>query len=59
MHDDFDEVREKKSGYGEYFEAESQGLADIEIVNLVKKWPNGEIAVRNASFKAYRGQVRE
>jgi ABC-type multidrug transport system ATPase subunit len=58
QHNDFNDLnKEKSKKYGEYFEIESQGLSDIEIVNLVKKWPNGEIAVKNASFKAYRGQV--
>ncbi|KAH7713914.1 Protein CED-7 a, partial [Aphelenchoides avenae] len=48
------------SNYEENMEPET-GLdlsqADVNVRSLVKKWPNGEVAVNGASLRAYRGQV--
>ncbi|KAH7700311.1 ABC transporter family protein, partial [Aphelenchoides avenae] len=48
------------SNYEENLEPET-GLdpsqADVNVRSLVKKWPNGEVAVNGASMRAYRGQV--
>lgn len=44
----------------QYMESEERldlANADIEVCNMSKKWPNGELAVNNLSFRAYRGQV--
>ncbi|KAE9554667.1 hypothetical protein FO519_002077 [Halicephalobus sp. NKZ332] len=55
--DDIEGIKQQEGRFAKFFENESPGIADVEIRHLIKKWPNGEIAVKDVSFKAYRGQV--
>lgn len=57
LDDDLEGMKKQEGRFREFFENEVPGTADVEIRNLIKKWPNGEVAVRDVSFKAYRGQV--
>ncbi|KAH7693520.1 ABC transporter family protein, partial [Aphelenchoides avenae] len=57
---DLDEEKSIASNNEENMESETgldMSQADVDIRSLVKKWPNGEVAVNRASLRAYRGQV--
>uniref|UniRef100_A0AC34QT68 ABC transporter domain-containing protein n=1 Tax=Panagrolaimus sp. JU765 TaxID=591449 RepID=A0AC34QT68_9BILA len=55
--DDIEGIKNQSNRFQEFFEVESGTTADVDIKHLIKKWPNGELAVKDVSFKAYRGQV--
>uniref|UniRef100_A0A7E4W2C0 ABC transporter domain-containing protein n=1 Tax=Panagrellus redivivus TaxID=6233 RepID=A0A7E4W2C0_PANRE len=51
-------MEEDRGRFPPYFEMEiTSKRPEIEVSKLVKKWPNGELALKGVSLKAFRGQV--
>uniref|UniRef100_A0A7E4ZQS0 ABC transporter domain-containing protein n=1 Tax=Panagrellus redivivus TaxID=6233 RepID=A0A7E4ZQS0_PANRE len=47
----------KKQQNSRHEEIQATGELQLEVKDLVKKWPNGDVAVNKISFKVHSGQV--
>uniref|UniRef100_A0A914XQQ2 ABC transporter domain-containing protein n=1 Tax=Panagrolaimus superbus TaxID=310955 RepID=A0A914XQQ2_9BILA len=54
-----EENSKQQSGFNEaYFENDKNEMqADIDVIHLSKKWPNGRFGIQDVTFKAYQNQV--